>query len=131
MERACTYKFAAGAYINLVSSDALKFFAFQLMMATPEYKGHDIYKDSMYIYSLLIWGNIARDKQYDDANRFLLALWKKYVDTGKAEMVTDGWRYMIAREDTCLGETVQMIAVKEDAPVNPGDFLGVASELCN
>lgn len=128
-EEACTYNYAFGAYANVIVLDK-KYSGFQLLMSTPEYKGHDIYRDSMFIFSLLIWGNMEKSAKYDDAKSFLLSLWKKYLDNDRAERGLNGWRYMIIYEDSCLGENVQMIGVNEASIVTTDQFLGLAQEFC-
>jgi len=100
-------------------------------MSTPEYKDHDIYRDSMFIFSLLIWGNMEKSAQYDDASSFLLSLWNEYLDNDRAECELNGWRYMIVREDSCLGENVQMIGMNEASIITTDQFLGLAQEFCS
>lgn len=68
-------------------------------------------KAATYLYSLILWGNMATSASYQDANRFLADLLNKSGTEGAAVASSNDWTYGIVHIK-CFGSSTMLIALK-------------------
>jgi len=97
---ACTYKYADSAYLML-ASDEENITSFSLSYLFSKSKDHDIDRDTMKIFSFLIWSSMSIEAQYSEANSLLLDLYERSFQPEGATTVSHGWSFGIADLELC------------------------------
>ena len=97
---ACSYKYRDGSYISIAETKE-SLISFNVLAPVVGDEFEEIERDSMYIFSLFIWGTMSETASYDDANELLLEMYNSSFETPVAEKSEGHWSFAIAEIHTC------------------------------
>jgi hypothetical protein len=96
----CTYKFNEGSYISVAETKE-NLISFMILVPMLGDSFESIERESMYIFSLFVWGTMPETATYDDANDLLLDLYNLSFEQPIAETVSGNWSFAISEVKTC------------------------------
>ena len=95
----CFYNFSDMAWISFVSVNGY-YSGFVITTLAQHYKGKDIAKQSVILFSVSMWYN-HRPLSYDYAIDHTFALWDRFVDEDVVFQSVDTWAYGIFWAEPC------------------------------
>lgn len=97
---ACSYKFNEGSYISIAETKE-RLISFIVLIPVLGDGFETIERESMYIFSLFIWGTMPETATYDDANSLLLELYDLSFEAEIAERTSGNWSFAISEVGSC------------------------------
>jgi len=100
MESACTYKYADTGYLML-AQNSNELISFNLMVTLLGEEFEVVERDSMYLFSLLIWGTMDQEASIEDANALLSEIYRRSFEVSISEQSAGHWSFAISDTDIC------------------------------
>lgn len=96
----CSYKYSDGAFMD-VFADADGILGFDQFMTMAGDDFDRLERESMYIFSLIVWSTMPETVTYQEANEVLLDLYEKSFVSLPAQVEYDDWSFGIGELSIC------------------------------
>jgi hypothetical protein len=108
----CTYKYSQGSYMEIsADADGIIGVSQLIMMAGDDFDR--IERESMYIFSLIIWSTMPDSSAHAEANVILRDLYKKSLESLPAQVASGDWTFGIGELSICPIQVLAFVAQRD------------------
>lgn len=125
---ACTYTFDKLAYVSF-QSDKRGIVSFEILTGMVGEDFERTLRESLYIYSLIVWTTLGEKLPYSEAQAIVVDLDKRSIDGEPAMIARTTWSYGISEIENCriTGRMLVLVATRTRTGVRASDIFESAT----